>query len=95
MALTGLGLDMVENVYAVEEQQVVDTVISGDHRRADAGFAAVPRFPPTMHLPASKNVSANPSSARTEPPPGRCWGQWVNGRTALASGLSTELPDVM
>ncbi|MEW1687363.1 hypothetical protein ACIQOF_27630 [Streptomyces sp. NPDC091265] len=94
VALTGLGLDAVEDVYAVEEQQVVDTVIRGDHPRADAVFISCTTLPTHEALPASKNASANPSSARTKSPPGRCSERWANGRTVLASGSSIELPDV-
>lgn len=94
VALTGLGLDAVEDVYAVEEQQVVDTVIREITRGPTPCSSAAPRFPPTTRFPASKNASANPLSARTKSPPGRCSERWANGRTALATGFSTELPDV-
>lgn len=69
VALTGLGLDAVEDVYAVGERQVVDTVIRGDHPRADAVFISCTTLPTYEALPRLEErlgkpvVSANQATA--------------------------------
>ncbi|MFH9613498.1 Asp/Glu racemase [Streptomyces pratensis] len=68
-ALTGLGLAAVEDVYAVEEQQVMDAVIRGDDRRADAVFISCTTLPTYDALPRLEErlgkpvISANQATA--------------------------------
>ncbi|APY90082.1 Asp/Glu racemase [Streptomyces alfalfae] len=45
VALTPLGLDAVEDVYAADEQRVADTVVRGDHAEADALFISCTALP--------------------------------------------------
>ncbi|MFF1695486.1 Asp/Glu racemase [Streptomyces sp. NPDC058257] len=69
VALTPLGLDTVEDVYAVAEQQVVDTVIKGDHPEADAVFISCTALPTYDALPRLEErlgkpvVTANQATA--------------------------------
>ncbi|MFA3877730.1 Asp/Glu racemase [Streptomyces sp. MMCC 100] len=69
VALTPLGLDAVEDVYTVNEQQVLDTVIAGDHREADALFISCTALPTYDALPRLEErlgkpvISANQATA--------------------------------
>ncbi|MFH8484218.1 aspartate racemase/maleate isomerase family protein [Streptomyces longisporoflavus] len=70
VALTALGLDTVEDVYSVREQQVVDAVVAGDHARADAVFTSCTALPVYDALPHLEErlgkpvISANQATAR-------------------------------
>ncbi|MFC8870156.1 Asp/Glu racemase [Streptomyces sp. NPDC057148] len=69
VALTPLGLDAVEDVYTVDEQQVLDVVVAGDHREADALFiscTALPTYDALPHLEKRLGkpvISANQATA--------------------------------
>ncbi|MFJ8821096.1 Asp/Glu racemase [Streptomyces sp. NPDC102467] len=69
VALTALGLDTVEDVYTVQEQQVVDTVVRGDHAQADAVFISCTTLPTYDALPLLEErlgkpvISANQATA--------------------------------
>lgn len=69
VALTPLGCDAVEDVYTVNEQEVVDAVVTGDHREADALFiscTALPTYEALPHLEERLGkpvVSANQATA--------------------------------
>ncbi|MEV1021016.1 Asp/Glu racemase [Streptomyces sp. NPDC050264] len=69
VALTALGLGTVEDVYTVAEQQVVDTVVKGDHPRADAVFISCTSLPTYDALPRLEErlgkpvISANQATA--------------------------------
>lgn len=69
VALTPLGLDAVEDVYTVNEQQVLDTVVAGDHCEAEALFiscTALPTYEVIPHLEERLDkpvISANQATA--------------------------------
>ncbi|WP_055564574.1 maleate cis-trans isomerase family protein [Streptomyces atriruber] len=69
VALTPLGLDAVEDVYAVGERDVLDTVVAGDRPEADALFVSCTALPTYDALPRLEErlgkpvISANQATA--------------------------------
>ncbi|MET8685189.1 Asp/Glu racemase [Streptomyces sp. NPDC004732] len=69
VALTPLGLDTVEDVHEVAEQDVLDTVLAGDHPEADALFISCTALPTYDALPRLEQrlgkpvISANQATA--------------------------------
>ncbi|MEU6847748.1 Asp/Glu racemase [Streptomyces sp. NPDC046716] len=69
VALSSLSLDAVEDVYTVDEQRVIETVVGGDHWEADALFiscTALPTYDALPHLEERLGkpvISANQATA--------------------------------
>ncbi|MFC8006825.1 Asp/Glu racemase [Streptomyces olivaceus] len=66
VALTPLGLDATEDVYTVNEQQVLDTVVAGDHREADALFISCTALPTYEVLPHLEERLGKPVISATQ-----------------------------
>ncbi|WP_202121012.1 maleate cis-trans isomerase family protein [Streptomyces sp. BA2] len=66
---TALALDAVEDVYALEEEQVVEAVVGGDHPEAEAVFISCTALPTYDALPRLERrlgkpvISANQATA--------------------------------